>query len=253
MNKSLENLTGMKNLNVLLVEDNQINQLIAGRLLRKWGMGVTIANHGKEALAMIACKSFQLILMDLQMPEMDGFESATKIRSMDDVYFKNIPILAFTTSSMINVLDKAKQCGINDFVNKPLASGDFQNKISKYISATKPSHQRKPSQRRLSIDFNLYTEGDEAFKHELILVMISNIYELMQALQKGVELNDMGLFRKAYDKVHPTLLIIDDKEFMGVIHQLKFETLPSDKRNTNISLFIKICESIIKSLEEEYT
>jgi CheY-like chemotaxis protein len=243
----------MKNLNVLLVEDNQINQLIAGRLLRKWGMGVTIANDGKEALAMITCKSFQLILMDLQMPEMDGFESATKIRSMDDVYFKNIPILAFTTSSMINVLDKAKQCGIDDFVSKPLVSIDFQNKISKYINPKKNlALQQQPLQRPLSIDFNRYTEGDEAFKHELLLIMISNIYELMQGLQKGIEFNDMGIFRKIYHKVQPALAIIDDKEFMDVIQELKFETLPSDKRNTDISLFTKLGESIIRSLEEEY-
>ena len=242
----------MKNVNVLLVEDNQINQLIASRLLRKWGMGVTIANHGKEALAMITCKSFQLILMDLQMPEMDGFESTTKIRSMEDVYFKNIPILAFTTSSMVSVFDKAKQCGINDFVDKPLASADFKNKIGKYIDLKKnTTRQSEESNKTLSIDFDVYTEGDDAFKRELVLLMLSNIYEFMQSLQKAIEYNDMGIFRKVYHKIKPTLSIIDDKDFFNLIEELKFETLPSDKRNSNISLFTKFCERIIGGLGME--
>ncbi len=123
----------MKNANVLLVEDNYINQKIAGAFLRKWGYTVTIANDGKEALLLIISKNYQVILMDLQMPEMDGYESTNHIRSMEDPYFKTVPIIAFSASSTINSKEAAESHGMTDFINKPLIVEEFQLKIDAYL------------------------------------------------------------------------------------------------------------------------
>ena len=123
----------MKSANVLLVEDNYINQRVAGAFLKKWGYSVTIANDGKEALMLITSKNFQVVLMDLQMPEMDGFESTNRIRSMEDPYYKNIPIIAFSASSSINSKAVAQSYGMTDFINKPLMVEEFQLKIDEYL------------------------------------------------------------------------------------------------------------------------
>src|SRR5260221_2643052 len=148
-----------KKVNILLVEDDEVNQLVAGVLLRKWGAQVAIAKNGEVALAMITDKSFDLVLMDIQMPVMDGFESTSRIRAMDDLYFKTVPIIAFTASGMIEVQKKDAGKGMTDFIAKPLDVEELQNKINKYI----------PSRRRpLFINFNLYTDGDLDFKKELI-------------------------------------------------------------------------------------
>jgi CheY-like chemotaxis protein len=123
----------MKSANVLLVEDNFINQKVVVAFLSKWGHQVTIANDGREALVLVTSKCFQMILMDLQMPEMDGYESTTRIRSMEDPYYKNIPIIAFSASSAITSKEKAMEFGMTDFINKPLTIEDFRNKVDEYL------------------------------------------------------------------------------------------------------------------------
>jgi CheY-like chemotaxis protein len=124
----------MKNANVLLVEDNFINQKVAMAFLKMWGHNVTIACDGKEALTHIATKNFQVILMDLQMPGMDGYESTSIIRSMDDPYYKNIPIIAFSASSDFSSKEEAREFGMTDYISKPLMLEEFQNKIDQYIA-----------------------------------------------------------------------------------------------------------------------
>src|SRR6186713_3262863 len=150
----------MKNVNVLLVEDNQVNQMLAGICLRKWGMGVTIANHGKEALSLIQSRDFQVVLMDLQMPEMDGYESTIRIRAMEDSYFKNIPIIAFSASSMIDSKEKAMEHGMTDFVTKPLMAEELKSKINAYVVDKNDTKE----DRKLYFDIDEYAEGDSEFK-----------------------------------------------------------------------------------------
>lgn len=239
----------MKNVNVLLVEDNEINQLVASTFLKKWGMGVTIANHGKEALSIIESKNFQLVLMDLQMPEMDGYESTCKIRSMSDNYFKTIPILAFSSSSLIMSVEKAIQCGMNDFVTKPLMPEDLQSKINKYVMNT--TIQQSMGGRPLSVDFDTYTDGDIEFKREIVLLMINNIEELQQALTVVNEQSNTSYFDKACHKVASTLTMLDDPEFMSVISKVKDSKVSQEEKKNSIQSLQVMCEGLIISLEKE--
>jgi len=78
-------------------------------------------------------KKYDLILMDLQMPEMDGYEASTIIRSMADFYFQNIPIIALTASAINEVREKALISGMNDFITKPFNSNELYNKLERYF------------------------------------------------------------------------------------------------------------------------
>jgi CheY-like chemotaxis protein len=239
----IENTEEMKNVNILLVEDNQVNQMLAGICLRKWGMGVTIANHGGEALDLIKSREFQLVLMDLQMPEMDGYESTSKIRAMEGSYFKNVPIIAFSASSMIDSKEKAMEFGMTDFVNKPLMAEELQNKINTYVvDTTLP----KPLPKRLYFDIDEYADGDMEFKKELITLMIDNINELKTALHNSIKRRSPELFRKSCHKVNPTIGILNDTEFANLIERIKGK---ADK--ATVSVFDKMCENIIDTLRQE--
>ncbi|MFY0601249.1 MAG: response regulator [Cyclobacteriaceae bacterium] len=116
LTKRIKNLNGLR---VLLVEDNKINQIVASKFLKKWNCEVTIANNGKEAVKSSQAATFDLILMDLQMPVMDGFEASEEIRSMDVNGSKNVPIIALTADVFPEVKERVLSSGMNDFMTKP--------------------------------------------------------------------------------------------------------------------------------------
>jgi CheY-like chemotaxis protein len=107
-------------LNILLAEDNAVNQALAVRLLQKRGHSVTVAANGKEALAALENKSFDVILMDVQMPEMDGFAATAAIRENEKISGAHLPIIAMTAHAMVGDRDRCLQAGMDDYISKPI-------------------------------------------------------------------------------------------------------------------------------------
>ena len=127
---SENNLKGSK---ILLVEDNDMNKRVAVKFLEKWEIKVDHAWNGKEAVAFFKNNSYDLILMDLQMPEMDGYEATRIIRELEGNKPK-VPILALTASAMLNVKDKIINIGMNDFITKPFDPNEFEKTLNKHIT-----------------------------------------------------------------------------------------------------------------------
>ena len=123
----VENEAGMS-ANILLVEDNKVNQTVARKLLQKQGCEVTIANDGVEALDKLHNGNFDLILMDCQMPIMDGFEATRKIRQSGN----DIPIIALTANAQNSDRDACLEAGMNDFLSKPFDPRRLYEMISRY-------------------------------------------------------------------------------------------------------------------------
>ena len=113
---------------VLIVEDNEINKIIAEKFLTKWGLAVDHAENGFEAIAKIKSTQFDLILMDLEMPVMSGYEATVEIRKMSE-YGKNIPIIALTASAMQDIQNKIYSLGMNDFILKPFNPAELRRKL----------------------------------------------------------------------------------------------------------------------------
>ena len=115
---SPEILADLKGLRILLVEDNEINQDFASELLNKTGIIVEIAGNGLIALQMLEKHQFDCVLMDVQMPEMDGYAAARAIRLQEK--FRQLPVIAMTAGAMSGDREKALQAGMNDYVTKPI-------------------------------------------------------------------------------------------------------------------------------------
>jgi PAS domain S-box-containing protein len=113
---------------VLIVEDNEINKIIAEKFLTKWGLQVDHAENGLEAIAKLNSEHFDLILMDLEMPVMSGYEATVEIRKMGE-YGKNIPIIALTASAMQDIQNKIYNLGMNDFILKPFNPSELRQKL----------------------------------------------------------------------------------------------------------------------------
>ena len=117
-------------LQILLVEDNLINQKVASYSLTKQGARVEIANHGKEAIVMLEKKKYDIILMDIQMPEMDGFETTRYIRNSIKESISKTPIIAMTASALVSEKAKCLASGMNDYISKPFQAKELFDKIS---------------------------------------------------------------------------------------------------------------------------
>lgn len=129
-----DNIEMLKGSRVLLVEDNELNQEIMKELLVGYGILVEEAQHGKEAVELVKTKApgyFHFILMDVEMPEMDGYESAMRIRSLSNRIRANIPIIALTANSCPENREKAKEVGMDDFLAKPVSSARLLGSLIK--------------------------------------------------------------------------------------------------------------------------
>lgn len=207
----------MKKINVLLVDDDEINRLVACTFLKKWDVGVTVATHGREAIDLIKDKSFQMVMMDLHMPEMDGYECTKQIRAMEDLYFKQVPIIVFSASYTIDTKKKAMDHGMTDFMNKPFRAEELLEKISLYTSYGKTNSTGRP----LRIDFALHTDGDPVFKAELTNVLIESVGELKESLKKTILGNDPQPFLKSCHSVSTALSMLNDPELSSTVEALR--------------------------------
>ncbi|MDQ1771899.1 PAS domain S-box protein [Labilibaculum sp. A4] len=128
-----QNNDKMKGLHILLAEDNQMNILILKQFLKKWEITYDIAMNGQAAFEKVQAGNFDMVLMDLQMPIMDGYKATQSIRSLPDEKYKTMPILAITASAFNEIRKKVLDAGMNDFVTKPINPEDLYLKIEKYI------------------------------------------------------------------------------------------------------------------------
>ena len=116
-------------LSILVAEDNQMNTLLMKKLLAKWDITPDFANNGAEAVAAFNGKAYNLILMDIHMPVMDGYEATAEIRKHADQQKANIPIIALTASVALDAREKISNAGINDFVSKPFNPDELRGKL----------------------------------------------------------------------------------------------------------------------------
>lgn len=131
--KKFNQTFSLDGMNVLVVEDNLINQNIVLRLLTKWNANPDSANNGRIAVEKVRNKHYHLVLMDLHMPEMSGYEATQKIRQMDGDYYRTLPILAVTASAFAEDRKKICDSGMNGYIIKPFNPAELNSKISRFL------------------------------------------------------------------------------------------------------------------------
>jgi two-component system, sensor histidine kinase and response regulator len=129
-----------RHLKILLAEDNTVNQLLAVRLLEKRGHTVTVANTGKLALDAHESQIFDLVLMDVQMPEMDGLEATAAIRQREKTSGKHVPTIAMTAHAIVGDRELCLNAGMDRYVTKPLNVGDLFAAIDDLVHSPMESY-----------------------------------------------------------------------------------------------------------------
>lgn len=118
---------------VLVVDDNNINRLLINKVLSRWGATTDFAENGQQAVDKItANQNYDAVLMDVYMPEMGGIEATRIIRSKQEPYFQQLPIIALTASILTSEREEIERCGMNDFILKPFDPQKLFEKLSAY-------------------------------------------------------------------------------------------------------------------------
>ncbi|MCI5161834.1 MAG: response regulator, partial [Candidatus Electrothrix sp. AX5] len=131
----------LRGINVLLVEDNALNQELAKILLTRKGILVTVANNGAEALEILQASSFDCVLMDIQMPVMDGYTACRAIRKLPQ--YKKLPVIALTANVLSTDQEKSKEAGMNEHIGKPFNEQEMFTVISRHVSTVNTKKKQK--------------------------------------------------------------------------------------------------------------
>ena len=125
------------NYRILVVDDNSINLKVALKMLNVYGLNTGTATNGQEAIKMLSTKSFDLVLMDIQMPVMDGYEATARIRDpRSSVRAHDVPIIAMTANAMKGDREKCLQAGMEDYISKPIDPNELQSLLDKWLFKT---------------------------------------------------------------------------------------------------------------------
>ena len=122
-----------RNWKVLLAEDNMVNQRLVVHLLRKWGCSITVATDGREALEMFQQDAFDLVLMDVQMPRMGGFEATARIREWEQPSGRHTPIVALTAHAIVGDRERCLSAGMDDYISKPIRAAEVLEKLDRLL------------------------------------------------------------------------------------------------------------------------
>jgi CheY-like chemotaxis protein len=208
-----EQLDQLKGKRALLVEDNEINQLVAVDLLEGMGMIVSVAENGEQAIQMATTGAYQVVLMDIQMPGMDGYQATAQIRSDPRFSFERLPIIAMTAHALIGDREKTLAAGLNDHVSKPVDVGQLTSVLFRWLvrePADKPA-QNKPvsaadsSDNRPLPDSLEYIDMDGALARlggnqklylQLLLLFCQNQGGAVNETRAALQVNDFELAKR---------------------------------------------------------
>jgi two-component system sensor histidine kinase/response regulator len=132
-------------LRILLAEDNQVNQMLASRLLEREGHTVVVAGDGAQALDTLGSQSFDLVLMDAQMPVMDGFEATAAIRRLEENTGTHIPIIAMTAHAMVGDRQRCLRAGMDGYIPKPVNAHELYETIETVLAHAESGRAQQPA------------------------------------------------------------------------------------------------------------
>ena len=194
---------------VLLVDDEQINQKVACAILQQFGLETDLAVNGWEAVQLSDANRYDVILMDIQMPEMSGYEATEIIREREDATgARRIVIIAMTANAMESTKTRCLEVGMDDFISKPIKPDELVKRLRPWLVDNQPGTVQDDQQADRTVDTKQpdlwdyeralqYVGGDEKLFHELILLFVERKMQLLDSIQKAIISEDPQLLDDA--------------------------------------------------------
>jgi len=189
-----------RKLRILVAEDNAVNQAVIIRVLQKMGHAPELAQNGKEALALAFREPFDLVFMDVQMPEMDGLAATAAIRQNEKNSGRHLPIFAMTAHAMKGDRERCLEAGMDGYITKPIRFSDIEQTLASFAST--PATPNKRSAQVASWNKTEALDrigGDQELLRDLCKIFLEESPKLMQKLQEAVAAGDSdGVMRAAH-------------------------------------------------------
>lgn len=250
----------LKDKKILLVDDDFVNRLLGKTVLDNFEGDIDLAENGKEAIIKAGKKKYDIIFLDIHMPDIDGFQVAKTIREIG--VNQETSIIAVTAAIMKNEIEEFKNCGINDYLIKPYKEIDVFNKLLKVLGVNRDSlkHDKIKNKKNYKQKYDLtelkeMSKGDIAFQKEMLKTFIDNSYMNIDLLKNAVKIEDWHAAGEVAHKMLPSFKHLGAKDLVEDITKLKYSTLI--KKDINIAekcvkSVLEKTKDIIKKLEEEF-
>jgi two-component system, sensor histidine kinase and response regulator len=179
-------------MHILVAEDNAVNRMLARRTLEKHGHTVVVAVDGREAVAAVAREAFDVILMDVQMPELDGLEATALIRKAEAGTGRHVPIIALTAHAMREDRERCLSAGMDEYLAKPFKAADLFHTIERLLpvppaTSAMPPHHREPPREIFDRSALLArVDADVELRNELLTLFLADCPRLVSELGRAV-------------------------------------------------------------------
>lgn len=260
--------TSLGSLRVLLAEDNAINQFMASSIMKGWGFTVDIANNGYETIALHQHQTYDIILMDIQMPEMGGVEATQYIRQLVDPVKAQIPIIALTANALKGDSEAYLAAGMNDYMSKPYEEEKLFIKISQHMlpknlapplaaaPTTTAAVTGPPVKNLYNLDMvRKLAKGDQMFTKKMIQMFVTMIPDSINRMQQHVAVQDWSQVGQVAHSIKPavdTLMIGSVRE-----HLIQIETSAKTAVDLNqvpqlVAIITETLGDVIADLKQEF-
>jgi CheY-like chemotaxis protein len=204
-----EEAVSLQKITVLIAEDNVMNQQLITHLMKSWRIDYVLVNSGQEAVNALKKKAYSIVLMDIQMPDMDGYIATHVIRNEMKL---DIPIIAMTAHAMAGEKEKCLQLGMNDYISKPIKETVLYNMIGRHAQEVPVS---EPVLRYIKLNYlEELSGGDKTFEKQILQQFLQQTPEELNQLQQAVD-------SEAYDTIKQTAHSLKSTVgYMGLTEEL---------------------------------
>ena len=239
--QQLETTDSRPTLRILLAEDNSINQRVALHFLDKLHYTTTVVNNGREALTAINHDQFDLVLMDIQMPEMDGFEATRIIRATEQVSGRHLPIIAMTAHAMKGDRERCLAAGMDDFVTKPIQAQELMRAIQNVTGQSDAQSEtivsEPPSKNLIDRAAVLAgMDGDEALLQEIVSMFLEYAPQRRDEIRTAIKNDDFAGLRRTTHALKGAIGYLDAGPVSNAIDQLDQLAVATDAQRLPESL-----------------
>jgi CheY-like chemotaxis protein/HPt (histidine-containing phosphotransfer) domain-containing protein len=246
---------------VLLVEDNAINQRVARRFLERLGCEVHVVGDGMQAVEAYGQKRYTFILMDMQMPVMDGLEATRRIRELESGGMRRTPIVALTANAMMGTLERCLEAGMDDYLTKPLDISRLQDVLDRFMGR---AENETPGCAATTIAAMAIDDGDKAIRArladvagddeefivELVNAFLSGGEDTLQELRAAVELGDATAIARSAHKMKGAAANLHIKTLAALSLELETRAKSGQQSDWNAELekvaaeFARVCKGL---------